>query len=55
MLKFFDALIHDESGVTAIEYGLLAAAIAAVCATAFTNVGTDIKKKFESLHTVLSK
>ncbi len=54
MRKFFLQLMRDESGATAIEYGLIAAGIAVVIIgavntlgtkldTAFTNVGNSIK------------
>jgi len=38
----------DESGATAIEYGLLAALISIVGITAFTAAGTAIKEKFNT-------
>ena len=34
---------RDESGVTAIEYGLLAALIAVVCIGAFNATGTSLE------------
>jgi len=34
--------LRDEEGVTAIEYGLLAALIAAVCVGAFQATGTSL-------------
>jgi pilus assembly protein Flp/PilA len=37
---------QDESGVTAIEYGLIAALIAVVIITAVTVVGTDLSTVF---------
>jgi pilus assembly protein Flp/PilA len=36
----------DESGVTAIEYGLIASLIAVVIITAITTVGTSLTTKF---------
>jgi pilus assembly protein Flp/PilA len=45
---------HDESGVTAIEYGLIAALIAVVIITAVTTVGTDLKAVFTSIATSLT-
>lgn len=50
-------LLHfaqDESGVTAIEYGLIAALIAVVIITAVTAVGTDLKAVFTTVATSLS-
>jgi len=40
--KFF----ADESGATAIEYGLIAALIALIIITVVTNVGTGLEAKF---------
>ena len=37
----------DESGATAIEYGLIAALIAVVIIAAITTIGTDLKANFE--------
>ncbi len=41
--------IADEEGVTALEYGMIAALIAVVIVTAVTNVGTDVKLAFEKI------
>jgi len=38
--------INDETGVTAIEYALIAALIAAVIAAAVTTLGTSVKNMF---------
>jgi pilus assembly protein Flp/PilA len=40
---------RDESGVTAIEYGLIAALIAVVIIASVTTIGTDLKAKFEEI------
>lgn len=37
----------DESGATAIEYGLIAALIAVVIIAAVTLIGQDLKANFE--------
>ena len=39
----------DESGATAIEYGLLAALIAVVLITAVTTLGRNISTSFSSI------
>ncbi|MEM8748755.1 MAG: Flp family type IVb pilin [Pseudomonadota bacterium] len=44
----------DESGATAIEYGLLAALISVVGVTAFTNAGSSLKALFEQVESDLS-
>jgi pilus assembly protein Flp/PilA len=46
-------LIDDQSGVTAIEYGLIAALIAVVIITAVTTVGTTLSATFQSIATSL--
>lgn len=43
------AFVNDENGVTAIEYGLMAALIAGAIATVVTTLGTDIKNMFTSI------
>ncbi len=45
MKKFW----HDESGATAIEYGLIAALIAVVIITGVTAVGTKLSSTFTGL------
>ena len=41
--------VADESGVTAIEYGLIAALIAVVVIGAVTAVGTNLSTKFNNI------
>jgi len=43
----------DEEGVTAIEYGLIAALIAVVILGSVTNVGTQLSTLFTSVYTAL--
>lgn len=42
-------LIRDESGVTAIEYALIAALIAVAAIAAFTLVGQDLSTTFSTI------
>jgi pilus assembly protein Flp/PilA len=49
MRNLFHRFVKNESGVTAIEYGLIAALIAVVIITAITTVGTDLKAVFTSV------
>jgi pilus assembly protein Flp/PilA len=42
-------LIRDESGVTAIEYALIAALIAVAAIVAFTLVGTNLSQTFSTI------
>jgi pilus assembly protein Flp/PilA len=44
-------LIRDESGVTAIEYALIAALIAVAAIAAFTLVGTNLSTVFNTIAT----
>lgn len=41
--------IKDESGATAIEYGLLAALISVVAIAAFRLVGTNLTARFNDI------
>ena len=42
MSKFVTRFLKDESGATAIEYGLIAALVAVVIITALTTLGTKL-------------
>lgn len=53
MNKLISRFVRDESGATAIEYGLIAALIAVVIITALTTVGTNLNTKFNSIATTL--
>lgn len=46
--------ILDEEGVTAIEYGLIAALIAVVIIGAITIVGTQLDKTFDKIGSKLT-
>lgn len=46
MIKAFSRFVKDESGATAIEYGLIAALIAVAIIAAATAVGTDLSALF---------
>jgi pilus assembly protein Flp/PilA len=48
------SLVRDESGATAIEYGLIAALISVVIITAITAVGTQLTTTFTSVSNALS-
>jgi len=53
MSNIFRNFIKDESGATAIEYGLIAALIAVVIITGVTAVGTGLSTTFNNLSTSL--
>lgn len=40
---------HDESGATAIEYGLIASLIALAIVTGVTLVGTNVSATFDTI------
>jgi pilus assembly protein Flp/PilA len=57
MNTFFTAVrqfVRDERGVTAIEYGLIAALMAAAVAAAVGGVGTAISNKFTQIATSIT-
>ena len=45
---------RDEEGITAIEYGLIAAVMAAAVAAAFGPLSDALKTAFDSIATALS-
>ena len=49
MTKFISQFINDESGATAIEYGLIAALIAVVIISAVTALGGKVAETFTSV------
>lgn len=54
MKTVFSAFLKDESGATAIEYGLIATGIAIAIIGAVTGVGTQLKATFGSVTTALT-
>jgi pilus assembly protein Flp/PilA len=55
MKNLFARFAQDNSGATAIEYGLIAAGIAAVVITAVYNLGSSVKTTFEGINTKLTQ
>jgi pilus assembly protein Flp/PilA len=53
MKTLFARFLKDESGVTAIEYGLIAGLIAVVIIGAVTAVGSDLTTTFNDISTAL--
>jgi pilus assembly protein Flp/PilA len=53
MSKFATRFLNDESGATAIEYGLIAALIAVVVIGAVTAIGTKLNGTFTTISTQL--
>ena len=54
MTSFFTTFLNDESGATAIEYGLIVALIAVVIVTAVTTLGTNLKATFTKVGTTVN-
>jgi pilus assembly protein Flp/PilA len=53
MRRGLAAFLSDESGATAIEYGLIATGIALAIIPVITGVGTHLKSTFQTLSTAL--
>jgi pilus assembly protein Flp/PilA len=49
----FSAFLKDESGATAIEYGLIAAGISIVIIASVNSVGTTLNGTFSTVSTQL--
>lgn len=57
MKTFFSAVqafVADEDGVTAIEYGLIAALVGVAMVAAATTLGEEINATFTAVHEALS-
>ncbi|MDB5570845.1 MAG: Flp/Fap pilin component [Hyphomicrobiales bacterium] len=54
MTKLFQRFANDESGATAIEYGLIAGLISVVIIGAVTLIGTNLTTKFTAISTALN-
>jgi pilus assembly protein Flp/PilA len=52
-MKAIQKFIRDEQGVTAIEYGLIAALIAVVIIAAVKLIGTQLDVTFDKIGTAL--
>ena len=55
MQNLFTRFIEDESGATAIEYGLIAALIAVGMIVGATAVGDKVNAKFNEVATEMDK
>ncbi len=54
MLALVSKFIRDESGATAIEYGLIAALISVVIIAALTTVGKNLTTVFDNVANALT-
>jgi pilus assembly protein Flp/PilA len=53
MSKLFARFLNDESGATAIEYGLIAAGISLAIIAAVNGIGGNLSTKFGDINTSL--
>ena len=53
MTKFIKNFANDDSGATAIEYGLIAALIAVAIISVLVTVGTNLSTTFNNVATKL--
>ena len=53
-MKTLVKFVKDESGATAIEYGLIAAGISVAIITIVNNLGTKLTSTFSSISTQLN-
>ena len=49
MKKYIARFLNDQSGATAIEYGIIVSLIAIVVIVGATNVGVNINAKFNNI------
>jgi len=55
MSKLLVRFVNDESGATAIEYGLIAAGISIAIIVVVNGLGTTLSTKFTSINTSLKE
>jgi pilus assembly protein Flp/PilA len=53
MKNLIARFVKDESGATAIEYGLIAAGISLAIIAVVNGIGTNLNTKFNSINTSL--
>jgi pilus assembly protein Flp/PilA len=54
MKKLFSSFVADETGATAIEYGLIAAGISVAIIAVVQGLGTQLNTTFTAVTTALS-
>ena len=52
-MNTFTAFLKDESGATAIEYGLIAALVSVAGITAFQSLGTSLGTMFSTVSSTI--
>ena len=55
MFQFIKSILKDESGATAIEYGLIAALVSVAAVTALQEMGTSLSTMFGTVSTKLNE
>jgi pilus assembly protein Flp/PilA len=55
MKNLFSRFLKDNSGATAIEYGLIAAGISVAIIAVLTTLGTNLNTKFTAVSDALAK
>ena len=55
MTNVFARFVKDESGATAIEYGLIAALVAVACISIWGTLGTNLEARFKDVSDALVK
>lgn len=53
MRRQLRVFLNDESGATAVEYGLIAASISVIIITVVQGTGSNLKKTFGSVSSAL--
>jgi pilus assembly protein Flp/PilA len=53
MIKTIRSFVKDESGATAIEYGLIAALVSVAGIAALTAMGSSLRQMFETVSSKL--
>ena len=54
MIRYIQRFLRDQSGATAIEYGLIAGLISVVIVAVLTSIGTKLNVKFQRISTGLN-
>jgi pilus assembly protein Flp/PilA len=54
MQNVFARFVKDESGATAIEYGLIAGLLSVIIITTLTTMGDDLKAIYEAIEAGLA-
>jgi pilus assembly protein Flp/PilA len=54
MKSLFARFVKDESGATAIEYGLIAALISVVAIATLRSIGSNLNLKFQDINNGLN-